>query len=113
MYTSLTTNIKKIFPFYFQFFFCLSDKMKIFQFNFLLNFLILFNIIKCSWIHEIEHTETSCSIPCDGGACLFINCETSSSCSGGACKFINCLYPSCQGNRIIVIVFNKDLNEFY
>lgn len=66
-------------------------------------FLIFFSYNLCSWVHEIEHIETLCDISCDGGACLYNNCDYPS-CNGGACKFINCYKPTCQGIIIIIIL---------
>mmetsp|Transcript_23978 Transcript_23978/g.24567 ORF Transcript_23978/g.24567 Transcript_23978/m.24567 type:complete len:121 (-) Transcript_23978:32-394(-) len=63
-------------------------------------FLIFFSYNLCSWVHEIEHIETLCDISCDGGACLYNNCDYPS-CNGGACKFINCYKPTCQGGGCI------------
>jgi hypothetical protein len=69
------------------------SKMKSFS---LLSLFLLCDLIHGGWIHDIDHTETACDVPCSGGACLFVNCQNPT-CDGGACKFIDCENPSCRG----------------
>ena len=42
------------------------------------------------------HAKRDCDYDCQGGRCLFEQCEDPT-CRGGACEFIECTRPTCEG----------------
>jgi hypothetical protein len=46
---------------------------------------------------EFKKIPTPCDYVCEGGGCLFTNCENRAYCPGGACDFISSVSPSCSG----------------
>ena len=46
---------------------------------------------------EFKKIPRSCDFVCEGGGCLYENCEYTASCPGGACDFISSVEPSCSG----------------
>lgn len=73
---------------------------------------------------------TSCSTPCGGGSCIYVECDQpvecrgglcffykcdNPRCSGGACKFMECVYPTCAGGAcdfVDNVTPLEDVSEF-
>ena len=70
--------------------------------TFLLNSSLIFSFFENV---EFKKIPTPCDYVCEGGGCLFTNCENRAYCPGGACDFISSVSPSCSGG-FFFFVFN-------
>ena len=58
--------------------------------------------VSYSDMFNVKHRPVACDYECNGGACLFENCQEPVYCGGGACKFVNCVNPVCNGKYIYI-----------